>query len=48
MLSFKVIEKNGLDIKPEYAMITCKEFFNGKVFCNTSEGYVDSKYYKNI
>jgi hypothetical protein len=39
--TFKVIEKNGLDICPKYTMLTCWNVDRIKVFNNNSIGYVD-------
>lgn len=43
---FQVLEKNGLDISPSYAMVTCWGTTIWKVFNNNSWGYADSDDFK--
>lgn len=43
--TFKVVQKNGLDIKPDFTMVSSWESTQWKVFNNVSSGYVDSPDY---
>lgn len=46
--TFEILEINGLNIIPEFTMLTCYSVTQGKVFCNDSNGYIWSKYYKTF